>query len=304
MAGSLESDSTLLVTGASGFVGRHYCSRYGGVSLSDGPETVDLRDSARLRSAIEAWKPEAVLHLAAQSSVAASFKDPEATFAINFLGTYNLLQALKEIDFRGVFLYVGSADMYGQTTEEDIPISESQPLRPRSPYAVSKVAAEALCYQWSQNAEFRIVMTRPFTQIGPGQDRRFALPDFARQIVEIRAGRRPPWLVTGDTEVVRDFTDVRDSVRAYRMLLEAGKNGETYNICSGVGRSLYSLVVELLHLAGVEAELRIDASRLRPSEQRRVLGNPQKINSKLGWFPQIPLAETLKDILEAAEENQ
>jgi GDP-4-dehydro-6-deoxy-D-mannose reductase len=247
--------------------------------------------------------PEAVLHLAAQSSVPSSFSAPEATFSVNFLGTLNLLQALSTAGFQGVFLYVGSADVYGKKTDADLPLDELQPLRPLNPYAVSKVAAEALCYQWSQRRQFRVVLTRPFNQIGPGQDRRFAIADFAHQIQEIRRGQRPPLLVTGDIDVTRDFTDVRDTVRAYYMLLENGQTGEIYNVCSGHERSVRSLIEGLLQIAGVDAEIRPNPARLRPGEQRRVAGDPGKIRSDLGWTPELPIGMTLTDILHADEEN-
>jgi GDP-4-dehydro-6-deoxy-D-mannose reductase len=300
---SVIDPAQLIVTGSSGFVGRHYCSRYGGVPLADQDGAVDLCDAARVHSAVASLMPEAVLHLAAQSSVASSFDDPAATFSVNFLGTLNLLQALSAVGFKGVFIYVGSADVYGRTAEADLPTSETQPLRPRSPYAVSKVAAEALCYQWSQTQDFRIVLTRPFNQIGPGQDKRFAIADFAHQIVDIHRDRRSPSLVTGDLDVTRDFTDVRDAIRAYQMLLERGQNGEIYNVCSGRERSLRSLVEELLQIAGVHAELQMNATRLRPVEQRRVVGDPGKIHALLGWEPEIPLKTTLTDVLREAEEN-
>jgi GDP-4-dehydro-6-deoxy-D-mannose reductase len=246
-------------------------------------------------------EPEAVLHLAAQSSVAASFEDPEATFAVNFSGTLHLLQALSAEGFRGSFVYAGSADVYGRLPETDLPAKEMQPLRPRSPYAVSKVAAEALCYEWSQRQNFRVVLTRPFTQIGPRQAPRFAVADFARQIVEIRNGRRAPVLTTGDLDVTRDFTDVRDTISAYYELLKSGENGEVYNICSGRERSLRSLVEEMLQIAGVEAEIQTSTARLRPAEQRRMVGDAGKIREHVGWQPEIPLTTTLTDILQAAE---
>lgn len=293
----------LLVTGASGFVGRHFCRQYGGASLQDERGAVDLRDAGRVQSALAATTPQGVLHLAAQSSVARSIKDPEPTFAINFIGTFNLLQALKATGFQGIFLYVGSADVYGQTLEAELPIRESQVLRPGSPYAVSKVAAEALCYQWSQTENFRVIMARPFTHIGPGQDRRFAVSDFAHQIAEIRCGKRPPYLMTGDLNLVRDITNVRDTIRAYKMLLDNGKNGEIYNVCSGQGRALHSVVEELMILAGVQAELRTDVSRLRATEQRKVIGDLRKVNEQIGWFPQIPITTTLTDVLLAAAEE-
>jgi GDP-4-dehydro-6-deoxy-D-mannose reductase len=303
MTDSYDSDLTnILVTGSSGFVGRHFCSRFGGVPFADERGSIDLRDADRVHFAVAALMPQAVLHLAALSSVAASFNNPAETFAVNFQGTLNLLEALSAAHFQGAFLYVGSADTYGKTEEPDLPIRETQPLRPRSPYAVSKVAAEALCYQWSQTHDFRLVMTRPFNQIGPGQDIRFAIADFAHQIVEIRRGQRAPVMSTGDLDVTRDFTDVRDSVRAYKMLLDKGQNGEIYNLCSGEERTLRSLVEELLRIAGVDAELQLDTTRIRPTEQRRVVGDPGKIRTHLGWAPEIPLKTTLADILQKAEE--
>jgi GDP-4-dehydro-6-deoxy-D-mannose reductase len=295
------NSAKLIVTGSSGFVGKHFCSAYGGVPLADEDGFVDLCNSARVHSAVAASVPEAVLHLAAQSSVAQSFSDPMATISTNFLGTLNLLQALSASGFRGVFVYVGSADVYGRVADAELPIRETQPLRPRSPYAVSKLAAEALCYQWSQTEKFRIVLTRPFTQIGPGQDSRFAVAGFARQVIEIRRNTKPPVLVTGDLDVTRDFTDVRDAVRAYRLLLERGQNGEVYNVCTGRERTLRSLLESLLNLGDVNAELQVDTTRLRPVEQRRMVGNPGKLTEQLGWAPEISIEKTLTDLLNEVE---
>jgi GDP-4-dehydro-6-deoxy-D-mannose reductase len=298
---SLPEFSNILVTGDSGFIGRHFRAAYGGVGLVDAAGIVDLRDVGRLQTAVSAVKPDAVLHLAAQSSVATSLQDAASTYAVNFLGTLNLLEALRGIGFKGVFLYVSSADVYGSVDETNLPVREEMPARPRSPYAVSKVAAEALCYQWSRSCEFRIVMVRPFNQIGPGHDPRFAVPDFARQIVEMKRGTRPPVLVTGDIEVTRDFTDVRDSVKALYRVLESGRNGEIYNLCTGEERTLSSLVHMMLELEGVKATLEVDAARLRPVEQRRMAGSYAKIREHLGWQPTIDIRTTLADILKETE---
>lgn len=293
----------MLVTGTSGFVGRHFCRRYGGLPLQDGDGRIDLHDTLRLRSAIIRAEPEAVLHLAAQSSVAASFQDPAATFSVNLLGTLHLLEALDAAEFDGVFLYAGSGDVYGRTEDAELPNRESHLLRPVSPYAVSKVAAEALCYQWSQLGKFRVVLARPFSQIGPGQDPRFAVAQFARQISRIRRGLQQPIIATGNLDLIRDFIDVRDAVRAYYMLLHRGANGEIYNICSGQEQSLRSLVERLVEISGVTARLRVEPGLLRPLEQRRIVGNRDKIYAASGWTPEIPLQTTLTDILKEEDDK-
>lgn len=300
----MDPPANILVTGSNGVIGRHFRAQYGGSPLADGDGQVDICDAARVKAAVAAASPDAVLHLAAQSSVASSFEDPAATFAVNFFGTLNLLQALSAIGFRGVFLYCGSSDVYGRMDEAHLPVTETQPLRPLSPYAVSKVAAEALCYQWSQTQKFRIVIARPFNQIGPGQALRFAVPDFALQIAKIGRGERSPVVITGDLDITRDFTDVRDTVHACRMLLDEGLNSEVYNLCSGRERSLRSILNGLLEIAGIEATVQVDPERLRPAEQRRVVGDPSKIRAATGWAPEIPLDTTLRDILTEAKENR
>jgi len=271
--------------------------------MSHAEREVDLRDADAVRSIVEEVRPDAVIHLAAQSFVPASFERPRETFDINFLGTLNLLAALKDSGFRGRMLFVGSGDTYGLVSDAQLPVTEMQPLRPRSPYAVSKVAAEALCYQWSQTESFTLAMTRSFNHIGPGQSERFAVSDFAKQAIEIRKGRRKPILNVGDIDVTRDFTDVRDATAAYALLLERGRNGESYNVCSGVEHSLRSVLERLLHLANVEARLEQDIARLRVSEQRRMLGSYEKLHRDTGWEPTIPLDQSLEDILQHWEER-
>jgi GDP-4-dehydro-6-deoxy-D-mannose reductase len=161
---------------------------------------------------------------------------------------------------------------------------------------VSKVAAEALCYQWSQTGPFEVVMARPFNHIGAGQAPTFAISDFARQIAEISAGQRPPVLKVGNIDVTRDFTDVKDVLKAYELLLGKGRNGEVYNVCSGVERSVRSLVERLLELASVEAEIQNDPTRFRPSDQPRVCGDHAKLSRDTGWQPEVPMDETLLNL--------
>jgi GDP-4-dehydro-6-deoxy-D-mannose reductase len=288
----------LLVTGSDGFVGSVLKRFRPCVPLADENGNVDVRDAERIGRAVIGIAPDAVIHLAAQSFVPESFAHPRETYDINFLGTLNLLEALKASGFKGRFLYVGSGDSYGIVAPNDLPIDEAHPLRPRSPYAVSKAAAEALCYQWSQSDAFEIVMTRSFNHIGPGQSESFVVANFARQVVEIRKGVRMAVIRTGDIDVTRDFTDVRDVVQAYLLLLERGSAGEVYNVCSGSEQSVRDLLARLLRLAGVEASIELDHARLRRSEQRRICGSPRKLERDTGWKREYSLDATLTDIID------
>ena len=283
-----------LLTGANGFVGKTMQAAMPCVQL---PAGLDVRDRTALNTAIAEIQPDMVIHLAAQSFVPASFENPHETFDINFYGTLNLLEALQSIGFRGRMLFVGSGDTYGQVPEAALPVREEHPLHPRNPYAVSKVAAEALCYQWSHTSDFEIVLARPFNHIGPGQSPRFAITDFARQITEIRLGRRAPVLQVGDIDVTRDFTDVRDVERAYALLLEKGRNGGYYNVCSGREHSIRELLQRLIALAGVDARIEQDPTRLRPAEQRRMVASFETLHRDTGWQPVIPIEQSLQDLL-------
>jgi GDP-4-dehydro-6-deoxy-D-mannose reductase len=288
---------TTLVTGAGGFVGSFIRKLLPSIPLEDEFGFIDLREEDRLFSAITKFKLQSVIHLAAQSFVPVSFKEPQVTFDINFKGTFNLLTALKQAGFTGRMIFVSSGDTYGLIQSADLPLHEEHPLRPRNPYAVSKVAAEALCYQWSQTESFEIISVRPFNHIGPGQNESFVVSDFARQIIEIKLGMNEPVINVGDIEATRDFTDVRDIVRAYKLLLEFGKNGEAYNVCSGEERTIRSLLDIMLYLSQVDAEIKQDSARMRPSEQRRVMGDFSKLHKDTGWSPEISLEQTLMDIL-------
>lgn len=286
--------SRVLITGDRGFVGTHALRMIpGAFGLSQAAPKIDIRDKAALLACLRAHPPGDVLHLAALSFVPDSFKAPEATYEVNFLGTLRLLEALADTGFKGRFLFVGTGDAYGMVPVESLPIREEFPLRPRNPYAVSKVAAEALCFQWSQTGPFEVMMARPFNHIGAGQAPSFALSDFARQIAEIGAGKRPPTLQVGNIDVSRDFTDVHDVLRAYGLLLAQGRNGEIYNICSGVERSVRSLLERLLELSGVQAEITNDPLRFRPADQPRVCGSHEKLSQHTGWQPEVSIDETL-----------
>ncbi len=293
----------VLVTGHAGFVGRTLASEASAGHLGADwqtatiPETLDLRDPS-LPDSIAAVKPDAVIHLAALTSVADSFGAADAYFDVNFRGTLCLLRALKQLSFTGKLLFVSSGDCYGMVAEGDLPISERLPLRPRSPYAVSKVAAEALCYQWSQTEGMDIVMARPFNHIGPGQDKRFAVAGFARQLAQIAVQGAKPVIMTGDLGVTRDFSDVRDVVRAYAALIRRGLRGGVYNVGSGRETSLQQMLDGLIALAGVPVKVEVDQTRMRAGEQRRVIADVTRIRSETGWSAQMPLADTLRDTLD------
>lgn len=287
----------LLITGDLGFVGQHALARWPGArGFSEESNNLDIRDKSGLTEFFRGRKLGAILHLAALSFVPDSFKDPETTFAVNFLGTLNLLEALADSGFSGRFLFISTGDAYGLVPQNELPITENRPLRPRNPYGVSKAAAEALCYQWSQTGPFEIVIARPFNHIGPGQAPTFAISDFARQIALIKAGKLPPALTVGNIETTRDFTDVSDVLAAYGALLEHGHNGEIYNVGSGIERSVRSLLEQLLELANVKAEIIVDPLRFRPAEQARVCCSHDKLTQHTGWQPAVPIEQTLLNL--------
>lgn len=263
---------------------------------------MDLLDKPALAAAVGEAGAEGVVHLAAQSSPSKSFTDPEGTFQANVMGTLNLLRALEQSGFKGPMLYVSSSDVYGLVEPADLPLREEHPLRPRNPYAASKAAGEALVYQWSRTGPFPIVIARPFNHTGPGQSEAFVLPGLARRIARAKTGEGEARLPVGDLEVTRDFSDVRDVIEAYMLLLEKGRNGEAYNICSGVERSIGAIMDELLELAGMKAGVDIkierEQGRLRRAEQRRVVGSAEKLHRETGWSPAVPWRNTLLELLE------
>jgi len=294
----------LLVTGDDGFVGRNVFAmeqdirRMFGWQLLRPPAPYDLRDPASLDALLAATRPDGVIHLAGISFVPDSYKDPEGTFQINFIGTLHLLQALKKNGFAGNFLYVSSGDVYGRLRPEELPVDEKHLPYPVNPYAVSKLAAEALCQQWALTERFKPLVARPFNHIGPGQREEFVLATMARQVVRVRLGLQPPLIDVGDIDVVRDFLDVRDVIVAYLRLLDHGQRGEIYNVCSGQGQRIRDLINALMRLAGVEAELQLDAERFRPSDQRAIVGSNRKLVDATAWQPEHVLDDTLGVVIE------
>lgn len=296
---------TLLVTGASGFVGRTLLGMTGLGGI--GPyarvlpltDQADLRQPERVRMALEGEVPDAVIHLAAVSFVPDSIARPRETYDVNLHGTINLLDALLDRGFSGAFLYVSSGDVYGAVPSEALPIVEDRLPKPRNPYAASKLAAEAYCYQLSQRSPVRVIIARPFNHIGPGQSERFAVAGFAKQIAEVKEGRRAPVIEVGNVDVTRDFSDVRDVVRAYLRLLDSGISGEAYNVCSGVERNVGAVLRQMLELANVHADLKRVDDKLRPNEQTRHYGGNRKLCEDTGWAAEVPFEQSLRDLLES-----
>lgn len=300
----MTTKKKLFITGAHGFVGSHAQLVIANPNWQSIFELIcvdtpfDITDRPSLNNVFCQVQPDMVIHLAAQSHVPTSFTDPDTTYQVNFLGTLNLLQALAANNFSGRLLFVGSADTYGLVSETDLPVREEQPLRPRNPYAVSKVAAEALCYQWSQTGSFEVIMARPFNHIGPGQGENFAVSSFAKQIAEISLSLHAPEIQVGDLNVTRDFTDVRDIVDAYLKLLLKGKSGEIYNVGSGQEHKMSEILASLIRIAGISAKVNINAARFRPAEQRRLICDASKLKLQTGWQPRKQINETLHEILQ------
>ena len=294
----------LLLTGGQGFVGSTFTrmiardADLAAWHLVETPPELDVRDAAAVFSMVQAASADAVVHLAAQSFVPESFRDPASTIEVNVLGTLHLLQALRGTRFRGRMLYVGTGDGYGRVPEDALPVAETRLPVPRNPYAVSKLAAEALCRQWSMTESVDVVLARPFNHIGWGQSDRFVVSDFARQVSAIERGAHEPVVDVGDVDVTRDFTDVEDVVRAYFSLLDAGATGETYNVCSGREQSIRGVLGRLADLAGVDITVREDPARLRKAEQRRIRGDPSRIRDTTGWTALTPLDVSLETMLD------
>jgi GDP-4-dehydro-6-deoxy-D-mannose reductase len=258
----------------------------------------DLTDPAAAAAVVEGVRPERIIHLAGQASVHQSWLDPAGTLRANVLGVVHLLDAVRSRGLRPPVLVVGSAEEYGPVAPEEMPMREETPLRPASPYAVSKVAQGALALLYGPAGGLRVVLTRTFHHTGPGRGEAFAESSFARQLAEIEAGRQPPVLKVGNLEAVRDFADVRDVVRAYWMLLEKGAGGTAYNVCTGRGRRIRDLLDLLLAASGAKVEVRVDPERLRPSDVPAQVGDPSRLRAATGWEPRIPLERSLLDLLD------
>jgi GDP-4-dehydro-6-deoxy-D-mannose reductase len=289
-----------LVTGAGGFVGVHlvrHLEERGDVvvQLERTVDGVDIADADALTDAVLAAKPEAVYHLAGASDVGGSWAAPRETFLANALGTLNVLEASREAGAERV-LAITSADVYGRVSQHELPLDEHQPLRPVSPYAASKVAADALAQQAWLGHRLPVVRVRAFNHLGPGQSDRFLAPSLAARIArnERDGGDEVP---IGNMTPRRDVTDVRDVVRAYRLLMEHGEPGGVYNVCRGLAVSVKDIAEELLGMAARPMRLVSDPSLQRPVDIPMLVGDNGALRRTTGWEPTIPLDQTLADVL-------
>jgi GDP-4-dehydro-6-deoxy-D-mannose reductase len=304
----------LLIVGAAGFVGRHLlaeCRRRGdalfGTHLpgeelpreSDvGWFPVDLLAEGALEKAVAQARPEGIVHLAGQASVARANVDPVGTFRVNAEGTVRLLAVVRDHAPSVRVVIVTSAEVYGAVAPEELPVRESQPLCPRSAYGASKAAADLVAAQAARGWGLDVVRMRPFNHVGPGQKLGFVVPDFASQTAAIERGEGEPELSVGNLSARRDFTDVRDIARAYRMALEKGHAGAVYNLCSGKAVAIEEIVEFFLSRARRRIRLRRDEKRLRPVDVPEFRGDGTLAARELGWHPEIPLTDSLAEVLE------
>ena len=291
-------ESRGLVTGSSGFVGPWLVAhlRESGDEVLGLTETTDITDPAALDDVLATAPFDAVYHLAALSSVRMSWDDPVGTFTVNALGTLNLCSAAAKSDPRPRVMIISSAEVYGRVPPAALPVGEDQPLAPVTPYAASKASAEMIGLQAWLGRGLEVVRTRAFNHTGPGQGPGFVVPDLADQVARAARGELDR-ISTGNLEVSRDMTDVRDIVRAYRLLMERGEPGGVYNVCRGEAVLISDLLRRLMHIAGADVPIWVDPARARPADVAVQLGDPRRLNALTGWHPDIALDQTLADVL-------
>ena len=311
----------ILITGISGFVGGHFCDYVSlhrnnleifGISRSkpswdfiDNSQTIlsdihhyktDLMDTPRIQKIIHKIEPDYILHLAAQSSVAESWKSPVSSFLNNTNIFLNVIDAVRRCEVPCRILSVGSSEQYGIVTEQDLPLREGQPLAPANPYAVARVAQEQLAQIYADGYGMDICCTRSFNHCGPGQSPHFVISSIVQQFIRVVQKEQEPVIRIGNGAIVRDFLDIHDVVSAYTLLLEKGKSGEVYNVCSGEGHAIRDVVNLLAEILDFPVTIEEEPSRFRPIDNPRIIGTYEKIRNDLGWYPRIPFEESLRSI--------
>ncbi len=309
----------VLITGITGFAGSHLADYilenhpgvevYGIVRWRSRMDNIlhiqdkitsfeaDLKDMGSLKKCLAEIKPDRIFHLAAQSFVPTSWTCPAETFAINSIGQINLFESVLSLNLVPRIQIAGSSEEYGQVFSDEVPMKENNPLRPLSPYAVSKVAQDLLGWQYFKSYGMNVIRTRGFNHTGPRRGDVFICSNFAKQIAEIEKGKREPVLHVGNLEAKRDFTDVRDMVQAYWLSLEKCEAGEVYNIGTGKFFSMSNVVEMLVSMSDVEIETQINPARLRPSDVSILLSDSSKFKAATGWEPKIPFRQSMEDLL-------
>lgn len=308
----------VLITGITGFVGSHLAdfllmrddvevfgikrwrSRAENIEHLIGKVDLlecDILDASAVRTVINSVKPDKIFHLAAQTFVPPSWTAPSVTITTNIIGTLNILEAVRHAGINPWIHVACSSEEYGKVEFDEIPIKETNPLRPLSPYSVSKIGQDMLSYQYFMSYGLNIIRTRAFNHTGPRQSNMFVCSDFAKQIADIENGLKEPIMRVGNLESKRDFLDVRDVVRGYWLLLQKGKPGEVYNLCSGRAVTIQEILNILLNLSKVKIDVEQDPKRMRPSDVPLILGDSSKILREVGWKAEIPLEQTLEDVL-------
>lgn len=302
-----------LIIGAAGFVGGHlirhlacecgyevYATKLSHENLDTENASVydlDILDIDAVKNLLETIKPDQIYHLAAQSSVKLSWDRPQLTADINIKGTINVLEAARELEKSPKVLLVGSGEEYGYLQPDEIPVKEDTVLRAGNIYAATKACQGMLGEIYSRAYKMDIVMVRAFNHIGPGQADIFVIADFCRHVVLAEAGKKEPVISVGNLAAERDFTDVRDIVRAYSALMKSGKSGQTYNVGSGKARSIQSMLDMILEKSSVKIEVKQDSSRMRPSDVPTIAADITRIKNDTGWQPEIALSDTIDDII-------
>ncbi|MDO5558765.1 MAG: GDP-mannose 4,6-dehydratase [Oscillospiraceae bacterium] len=300
-----------LVIGAAGFVGHYLCdylSKCGHdvyatklknemLELDVNVYDLDILNQQEISSLLNEIKPDMIFHLAAQSSVRLSWEAPQLTADVNIKGTINLLEALRQSDCRSKVLLIGSGEEYGYIEPGEVPVKETTPLRSGNIYAVTKVCQEMLGSVYARAYSMDIVAVRAFNHVGPGQLPQFVVSDFCRQTALIENGMQEPVINVGNLSARRDFTDVRDVVRAYVLLMESGVSGEVYNVGSGHARSIESMLCMILSQSSVDIKVQVDKSKMRPSDIPVIEADISKIYAHTSWRPQIDIEQTIKDTL-------
>ncbi len=309
----------VLITGIAGFVGSHFTEYFlekGGIDIfgierwKASTENIahlkdkiklydecDINDIVSMRDILKKVNPDFIIHLAAQSFVPTSWTAPAETIKTNMIGEVNLFEALRSLKMNPKIIVAGSSEEYGFVEKKELPIKETNPLRPLSPYAVSKVGQDLLGYQYYKSYGLNVIRTRAFNHTGPRRGESFVTSNFAKQIASIENGKQEAVIQVGNLEAKRDFTDVRDVVRAYWLIMQKGSPGEVYNICSGKAYSIKRVLDILLSLTDVPVKIKQDPARMRPSDVPVLLGDCTKMKKLTGWKPEIPFEKTLEDLL-------